>query len=69
MDRNAPLCEWQRNPARPDPKLEGAATSGKLDQQVNDRGDDLAEMFTASTAVLAYHLGTLDGTRRRRKVS
>ncbi|MDT7551340.1 MAG: hypothetical protein QOE84_3734 [Actinomycetota bacterium] len=34
-----------------------------------DRGDDLAEMFTASTAVLAYHLGTLDGTRRRRKVS
>jgi AcrR family transcriptional regulator len=33
------------------------------------RGDDLAEAFTSATAVLAYHLGGLDGTRRRRKVS
>jgi AcrR family transcriptional regulator len=34
-----------------------------------DRGNDLAEQFTSATAVLAYHLGTLDGTRRRRRVS
>jgi AcrR family transcriptional regulator len=34
-----------------------------------DRGDDLAEQFTSATSVLAYHLGTLDGTRRRRRVS
>jgi AcrR family transcriptional regulator len=34
-----------------------------------DRGDDLAEQFTSATAVLAYHFGSLDGTRRRRRVS
>jgi hypothetical protein len=42
VHRNAPLCEWQRNPARPDPKLERASAPGKLDEEVNCRGHDLA---------------------------
>ena len=42
MHRNALLCEWQRNPARPYPKFERAAASRKLDEEVNDRGHGLA---------------------------
>jgi len=32
---NAALCEWQRNPARPDPKLERGSAPSKLDEEVN----------------------------------
>jgi AcrR family transcriptional regulator len=34
-----------------------------------NRGDDLAELFTSTTAALSFHVGTLDGSRRRRRVS
>jgi AcrR family transcriptional regulator len=34
-----------------------------------NRGDDLAELFTSTTAALSFHVGGLDGSRRRRRVS